>query len=153
MSTRVLNLVPFRPILGNDELRVGEKEKLISYGILKYIGFWKLGMSKDNSYSKVMGPYVKYWASTLELLLRPIPQHSYVLLECFWPSSNWRINYEHACIHIVVDVDHEDHVIPPYCGPRSMCPSLSIATYTHFCDLFVSKKFLLRPSNLIIYHV
>jgi hypothetical protein len=60
MSTRVLNLVPFRPILGNDELRVGEKEKLISYGILKYIGFWKLGMSKDNSYSKVMGPYVKY---------------------------------------------------------------------------------------------
>jgi hypothetical protein len=48
---RVLNLVPSHPIWGNDELRVGEKERFIGSRILKYIQFWKLGMLKDNSYS------------------------------------------------------------------------------------------------------
>jgi hypothetical protein len=43
----------------NDELRVGEKEMFISSGILKYIEFWKLEMSKENSYSRVVGLYVK----------------------------------------------------------------------------------------------
>jgi hypothetical protein len=55
----VSNLVPFHLIWGNDELRVGEKERFISSGILKYIEFWKLEMSKENSYSRVVGPYVK----------------------------------------------------------------------------------------------
>jgi len=55
----VLNPVPFHPVWGNDELRVDEKERFISSGILKYNEFWKLGMLKDDSYSKVMGPYVK----------------------------------------------------------------------------------------------
>jgi hypothetical protein len=67
------NLVPFHLIWGNDELKACEKERLISSEILKYIEFYKLGMSKDNSYSRVMGPYVKYWDSILELLLKPIP--------------------------------------------------------------------------------
>jgi hypothetical protein len=48
---RVLNLVPFHPMWGNDELRVGEKERFISNRILKCIEFWKLGMLKDDSYS------------------------------------------------------------------------------------------------------
>ncbi len=56
----VLNLVPFHPIWRNDELRPGEKERFINSRISKYIEFWKLGMLKDNLYSKVMGPYVKY---------------------------------------------------------------------------------------------
>jgi len=56
----VLNLVPFCPIWGNDELRACEKERFISNG-----------MSKDDLYSKVMGLYVKYWESILELLSRP----------------------------------------------------------------------------------
>jgi hypothetical protein len=30
-------------------------------------------MSKDDLYSKVMGPYVKYWENILELLSRHIP--------------------------------------------------------------------------------
>jgi hypothetical protein len=55
----VLKFVPFRPILGIDELRVGEKKRFINR-ILKYIEFWKLGMLKDDSYFKVMGPYGKY---------------------------------------------------------------------------------------------
>jgi hypothetical protein len=56
----VLNLVPFCLIWRIDELRGGEKDKFINNGIFKYIEFWRLGMLKDNSYSKVMGPYVKY---------------------------------------------------------------------------------------------
>jgi hypothetical protein len=56
-----LNPIPFCLIWGNDELRAGEKERFISSGISKYIEFWKLGMLKDDLYSRVMGPYVKYW--------------------------------------------------------------------------------------------
>jgi hypothetical protein len=70
----VPNLVPFCLIWGNDELKVSEKERFISSRITKYIAFWKLGMLKDDSYSKVMGFYVKYWESTLEMLSKPIPQ-------------------------------------------------------------------------------
>jgi len=54
-------------------LKGSEKERFISSEILKYIEFWKLEMPKDDSYSKVMGPYVKYWENILELLSRPIP--------------------------------------------------------------------------------
>jgi hypothetical protein len=50
----VLNLGHFCSIWGIDELRVGEKERFISRGILKYVEFWKLGMSKDDSYARVM---------------------------------------------------------------------------------------------------
>jgi hypothetical protein len=70
----VLNLVPFHPIWGNDELRTCENERFVSSKILKYIKFWKLGMSKDDSYSRLMGSYVKYWENILELLSRLIPR-------------------------------------------------------------------------------
>jgi hypothetical protein len=73
LLAKVSNLVPFHLIWGIDELRANEKERFISHRILKYIEFWKLGMSKDDSYVKVMGPYVNYWESALELLSRPIP--------------------------------------------------------------------------------
>jgi hypothetical protein len=60
LLTWVLNLVPFHPIWGIDELRASEKERFISSGILKYVEFWKLGMLKEDLYARVMGPYVKY---------------------------------------------------------------------------------------------
>ncbi len=60
LPTGVPNPISFCLIWGTDELKVGEKEKFISSMILTYIEFWKLGMSKDDSYVKVMGPYVKY---------------------------------------------------------------------------------------------
>jgi hypothetical protein len=56
----VSNPIPFRSIWGIDELRACEKERFISSNISKYVEFWKLGMSKDDSYARVMGPYVKY---------------------------------------------------------------------------------------------
>ncbi len=55
----VSNPIPFCSIWGIGELRASEKERFISSKILKYIEFWKLGMSKDDSYSRMMGPYVK----------------------------------------------------------------------------------------------
>jgi hypothetical protein len=84
-----------------------------------------------------MGPYVKYQENILELLSRPIPWQNYVILEGFWPSNNWKANYQCASLHTIIDVDLEDHVILPYCGPRSIHPFLSIVAYTPFCDLFV----------------
>jgi hypothetical protein len=47
------NLIPFRPIWGNHELRANEKERFINTGISKYIEFWKLGMLKDDSYFRL----------------------------------------------------------------------------------------------------
>ncbi len=73
LLAQVLNPIPFCPIWGNDELGVGKEETFISSKISKYIEFWKLGMSKDDSYSKVMGFYVKYWENILEVLSRFIP--------------------------------------------------------------------------------
>jgi hypothetical protein len=52
----VLNPIAFCLIWGNDELKASGKDRFISSGILKYIEFWKLGMSKDDLYSRVMGP-------------------------------------------------------------------------------------------------
>ncbi len=70
----VLNLVPFCSIWGNDELRVGEKERFISNMISKNIEFKKVGTLNNNLYSKVMVPYVKYWENIFEMLSRPIPR-------------------------------------------------------------------------------
>jgi hypothetical protein len=147
----VPNFVPICSIWGNDELKASEKEWFISTRISKYIKFWKLGMSKDDSYSKVMGPYVKCWESILELLSRPIPQQSFIMLEGFWPSRNWRANYEHTSILTVVDVDLEDLVIPPYYGLKSMRPSLNIIAYTSFRDLFVGHFVLVQLVDPTIY--
>jgi hypothetical protein len=74
-------------------------------------------------------------------------------LASFWPSSNWKVNYECASIPTVVDVDLEDLVIPPYYGPRSMHPYLSTIAYTPFCDFFVSSFVLVQPLDPTIYPV
>jgi hypothetical protein len=73
-------------------------------------------MSEDDLYARIMGLYVKYLESILELLSRPIPQQSSILLESFWSFSNWRGNYQHTSIHTSVGVDLEYRVIFPYCG-------------------------------------
>jgi len=60
------------------------------------------------------------------------------LLKGFWPSSNWRANYELASIPTIVDVDPKDPINLPYYGPKSMCPSLNTIAYTPFRDLLAS---------------
>jgi len=74
-------------------------------------------------------------------------------LEGFWPSNNWRAYYELTSIPTIVDVDPEDRVIFPYCGPRSMHPFFSIVAYTPFHDLFVGNFVLVRLGNPKLYHV
>jgi hypothetical protein len=74
-------------------------------------------------------------------------------LEGFWPYNNWRTNYEHESIPTIINVDPKDPIIPPYCGLRNMCPSLSTIAYMPFCDLFVGNFVLMRPINPIVYHV
>jgi hypothetical protein len=69
------------------------------------------------------------------------------------PSSNWGANYERASIPFVVDVDLEDLVIPSYCGPKSMCPYVSIVAYMPFCNLFTGSFVLVWPSDLTIYPI
>jgi hypothetical protein len=74
-------------------------------------------------------------------------------LEGFWPSNNWRANYECASIPTIVNVDLENPIIPPYYCPKNMHPSLSITAYMPFCDLFVGNFVLVWPINPIVYHV
>jgi hypothetical protein len=50
LSMGVPNPIPFCLIWGNDKLRASEKKRFINNKILKYIQFWNLGMSKDDSY-------------------------------------------------------------------------------------------------------
>jgi hypothetical protein len=130
LSVWVSNPIPFRLIWGVDELKAGEKERFIDNEILKYVEFWKLRMLKDDLHVKVMDLYMKYWESILELLSRFIPQQSFILLEGFWLSSNWKINYERASIHTIVDVDPKDLVILPYYGHRSLCLFLNVFATT-----------------------
>jgi len=75
------------------------------------------------------------------------------MLEGFWPSSNWRANYEHASTPKIIDVDLENLVIPPYYGPRSMRPFLNIVPYMPFYDLFVCNRVLVRLTYLTIFPV
>jgi hypothetical protein len=74
-------------------------------------------------------------------------------LEGFWPSSNWKVNYEQASIPTIIDVDLKDLVLLPYCGRRSMQLFLSIIAYKPFCDLFASNFVLVQLANHIIYLV
>jgi hypothetical protein len=74
-------------------------------------------------------------------------------VEGFWPFSNRRANYECASILTIVDVDLKDLVILPYCGLRSMCPSLNIIAYKFFCDLFVGNFVLVWFVDPTIYLV
>jgi hypothetical protein len=56
---------------------------LINGGLLKYKEFWRLGMCKDETYVKKLGPYVHYWENIFELLSNPLPAQSSMFLEGF----------------------------------------------------------------------
>jgi hypothetical protein len=73
--------------------------------------------------------------------------------KAFGPPCNWRVNYECISICIVVDVDPKNPIIPPYCGLRSMCPSLNIVPYTPFHDLLNGNFVIVQHLNLTIYLV
>jgi hypothetical protein len=88
LPTRVPSLVLYYLIWGNDASRSMEKEKFISFGLYKYVDFWKVGIAQSSTYEMKMKPYVEYWEDVLLHLSRPLPPQSTTLLEGFWLSSN-----------------------------------------------------------------
>jgi hypothetical protein len=54
------NLSPFHPIWKNDTTKSIEKEKLINDGLFEYVEFWKMGICKDETYARKLGPYQDY---------------------------------------------------------------------------------------------
>jgi hypothetical protein len=112
-------LVPFCPIWGEDAFKFVEKEKFIRGRISKYLEFWKLRVSKDDIYARTMGQYVNYWENILGLLARLLLHQSLVLLEGFWPSSNWKVNHVQASIPTSVNDDFKELVVPPHCDSKN----------------------------------
>jgi hypothetical protein len=89
----LLNPIPFHLIWGNGATKYIDKEKNINNGFFKYVELWKMGMCKDETYARKLGPYVAYWENILELLLNPLPIQNSTLLEGFWRSSNSKSNH------------------------------------------------------------
>ncbi len=58
-----------------------------------------------------------------------------------------------SAIPPIVNVDPKNLVIPPYCGPENMQPSLKTIAYTLFWDLGLGDFVLVRPTNSKLYHV
>jgi hypothetical protein len=81
-----------------------EREKFISFGLSKYMDFWKVGIVQSPTYEMKMKLYVEYQENVLLHLLKPLPLQSTTLLEGFWPSNNSRFNYVKASLSIVMDV-------------------------------------------------
>jgi hypothetical protein len=75
------------------------------------------------------------------------------MLKGFWPSNNWKVNYECASICTVIDVDLKNPIIPPYYGPKSMRPFLNNVAYMFFCDLFVRNFVLAWPLDPTVYPI
>ncbi len=79
-----------------------------------------MGMCKDETYAKKLGPYVACWENILELLSNPLPSQNSTLLEGFWSSTNQRCNHVQGAIPPIVDASCKDLIIAPYCGPKNM---------------------------------
>jgi len=60
LPTRILSPVLYHPIWGNDALRSMEKENFISFGISKYVDFWKVVIVQSSTYEMKMKLYVEY---------------------------------------------------------------------------------------------
>jgi hypothetical protein len=92
-----------------------------------------------------MSPYVDYWEDILLHLWKPLPAQGCTLLEGFWPSNNWKLNYARAKLLSTTSVvDFKDLVICPYCEPISMKP---IFAYTLFRDFNNGDFVLVKPHD------
>jgi hypothetical protein len=110
--------------------------------------FWGIGICKDEPYVQKLGPYLDYWKNILELLSKPLPTQNSTLLEGFWPLSNWISSHMWGATPPIVDVDCKDRIITPYCGPKTMWPSLKIVAYILFWDLGPGDFILVRLVDL-----
>ncbi len=84
---------------------------------------------KDDTYACVMNPNVDYWK--MLHLSKSLPPQNLIILEGFWPSSNWRSNHARGFLPNTFDViDANDPIITPYYGPNNMKPSLRTMVHT-----------------------
>jgi hypothetical protein len=60
-----------------------EREKFISFGISKYMEFWRVGIVQNSTYEMKMKPYLEYWEDVLLRLSRSLPPQNTTLLEGF----------------------------------------------------------------------
>jgi hypothetical protein len=72
-----------------------------------------------------------YWEDILLHLSKSLFVQRCILLEGFWPSNNWKLNYVRVELLSTTSViDSKDSIICPYCGPKNL---KSILTYISFC--------------------
>jgi len=81
-----------------------EREKFISFGLSKYMDFWKVGIVQSPTYEMKMKLYVEYQENVLLHLSKLLPLQNTTLLEGFWPSNNSKSNYVKASLSTVMDV-------------------------------------------------
>jgi hypothetical protein len=85
-------------------------------------------------------------------LSKLISQQNPILLESFWLTNNQKVNHVRFYIPLVpIFDDMEDSTSPPYCGPKNMKPSLTIAIYTPFKYLHEGDFLLPRPFEFEMY--
>jgi hypothetical protein len=129
-------------------VRSWEREKFISARMSKYVEFLKQGIEQSITYAMKMSPYVDYWEDILLHLTKPLLIQGCILLEGFWPSNNWKLNYARVkLLSIMSVVDLEDLVICPYCGPINMKPILA---YTLFRNFNNGDFVFVRPHDLFL---
>jgi hypothetical protein len=84
LPQRLPNPIPFCPIWGNDATKSIGEENFINGGLSKYVEFWKMGMWKDESYARKLGPYMDYWKNILEhIVVKTFANSNSTLLEGF----------------------------------------------------------------------
>jgi len=63
------NPIPFCFIWDNDATKSIEKEIFINGRLSKYVEFWRMGMCKDETYARKLGPYMDYWKNILDYII------------------------------------------------------------------------------------
>jgi hypothetical protein len=123
-----------------------ERSFFISFGLSKYVDFWKVGIAQSSTYEMKMKSYVECWEDVLLHLSKPLPLQSITLLEGFWASSIWRFNYARASLSTMMDiVDPKDPIQVLYCGPKNMKPLIA---YIPFKDLNVGDFVFMRLHDI-----
>jgi len=97
------------------------------------------------TYEMKMKPYVEHWEDILLHLSKPLTCQNAMLLEGFWPSSNWRSIYSKFSLSIIViNANLEGPIQRPCCGLKNMRPS---TTYTPFKDLNDGDFVIIKPRD------
>jgi hypothetical protein len=60
-----------------------ERNFFISFGLSKYVDFWKVGIAQSSTYEMKMKSYVECWEDVLLHLSKPLPPQRITLLEGF----------------------------------------------------------------------